>query len=46
MKKLKTQDEWIARAKEVLPAAGFGNFENDIIIKEGNGSKVWDEDGN
>ena len=46
MKKIKTQDEWIARAKEVLPAAGFGNFENDIIIKEGNGSKVWDEDGN
>ena len=46
MKKLKTQDEWITRAKEVLPAAGFGNFENDIIIKEGNGSKVWDEDGN
>jgi len=46
MKKIKTQDEWIARAKEVLPAAGFGNFENDIILKEGNGSKVWDEDGN
>jgi glutamate-1-semialdehyde 2,1-aminomutase len=46
MKKIKTQDEWIARAKEVLPAAGFGNFENNIIIKEGNGSKVWDEDGN
>ena len=46
MKKLKTQDEWITRAKEVLPAAGFGNFENDIIIKEGKGSKVWDEDGN
>ena len=46
MKKIKNQDEWIARAKEVLPAAGFGNFENDIIIKEGNGSKVWDEDGN
>ena len=46
MKKIKTQDEWIARAMEVLPAAGFGNFENDTIIKEGNGSKVWDEDGN
>ena len=29
-----------------MPAAGVGNFENDIIIKEGNGSKVWDEDGN
>ena len=27
-------------------AAGFGNFENDIIIKSGKGSKVWDEDNN
>ena len=35
MKKINTQDEWIKRATEVLPAAGFGNFENDIIIKSG-----------
>ena len=46
MKKINTQDEWIKRANEVLPAAGFGNFENDIIIKSGKGSKVWDEDNN
>ena len=25
MKKINTQEEWIDRAKEVLPAAGFGN---------------------
>ena len=46
MKKINTQEDWINRAKEVLPAAGFGNFENDIIIKRGKGSKVWDEDNN
>ena len=46
MKKINTQEEWIDRAKEVLPAAGFGNFENDIIIKRGKGSKVWDENNN
>ena len=46
MKKIKSQEEWIERAKEVLPAAGFGNFDNDVIICEGKGSKVWDKDGN
>ena len=38
MKKINTQKDWINRAKEVLPAAGFGNFENDIIINRGKGS--------
>ncbi len=46
MKKVRTQSEWIERAKQVLPAGGFGNFDNDIIIREGKGSHVWDEDGN
>ncbi len=45
MLKLQTQEEWIARAKEVLPAGGFGNFDPGIIIREGKGSRVWDEDG-
>ena len=45
MQKLHTQDEWIARAKAVLPAAGFGNFDPEIIISHGTGSRVWDEDG-
>lgn len=45
MHKLHTQSEWIARAKEVLPAAGFGNFDPGIIIARGEGSQVWDEDG-
>ena len=39
------QDNWIERAKKVLPAAGFGNFDPNIIIREGKGSQVWDENG-
>ncbi|WP_170762062.1 aspartate aminotransferase family protein [Ruegeria lacuscaerulensis] len=46
MLKIKTQSEWIARANEVLPAGGFGNFDPGIIIARGEGSRVWDEDGN
>ncbi|WP_209834743.1 aminotransferase class III-fold pyridoxal phosphate-dependent enzyme [Ruegeria sp. HKCCE3926] len=46
MLKIQTQSEWIARAKEVLPAGGFGNFDPGIIIARGEGSHVSDEDGN
>ncbi|MFY2823779.1 aspartate aminotransferase family protein [Ruegeria sp. MALMAid1280] len=46
MLKINTQSEWIARANEVLPAGGFGNFDPGIIIARGRGSRVWDEDGN
>ena len=45
MQKVKTQAEWIARATEVLPAAGFGNFDAGIVISHGQGSRVWDENG-
>ncbi len=41
-----TQQELIDRAFDVLPAGGFGNFDPGIIIREGKGSRVWDEDGN
>ena len=37
---------WQARAAEVLPAAGFGNFDPGVILARGQGSRVWDEDGN
>ena len=40
------QSHWIERAKAVLPAGGFGNFDSSIIIRSGKGSHVWDEDGN
>ena len=45
MNKLHSQADWIARAGEVLPAAGFGNFDPGIIIARGQGSRVWDENG-
>jgi len=40
------QQTWIERAHQVLPGGGFGNFDPGIIIREGKGSRVWDEDGN
>jgi len=43
---MKSQSGWIDRANAVLPAGGFGNFDPGIIIREGRGSRVWDEDGN
>ncbi|WP_108880089.1 aminotransferase class III-fold pyridoxal phosphate-dependent enzyme [Anderseniella sp. Alg231-50] len=43
---MKSQTSWIDRANAVLPAGGFGNFDPGIIIREGRGSRVWDEDGN
>ena len=46
MRKLTSQSEWISRARAVLPAGGFGNFDPGIVIAEGRGSRVWDEDGN
>ena len=45
MQKTHTQAEWIARAQQVLPAGGFGNFAPGIIIACGEGSRVRDEDG-
>lgn len=45
MYKLTSQSDWIARAQQVLPAGGFGNFDPGIVIAKGQGSHVWDEDG-
>ena len=45
MLKVRTQDEWIARARDVLPAGGFGNYDPSLIIERGQGSRVWDADG-
>ena len=33
-------------AQRVLPGGTFGNTGADLIIREGQGSRVWDEDGN
>ena len=40
-----TQERWIERARAVLPAGGFGNFDPGIVIREGQGSRVTDENG-
>src|SRR3954452_16062138 len=32
-------------AKRVLPGGTFGNFPGEVIIREGKGGRVWDEDG-
>ena len=46
MNRIETQTTWTQRARRVLPAAGFGNFDHGIVIARGEGSHVWDEDGN
>ncbi|MEX2643522.1 MAG: aminotransferase class III-fold pyridoxal phosphate-dependent enzyme [Acetobacterales bacterium] len=33
-------------ARRVLPAGGFGNVADDIVIARGEGGRVWDADGN
>ena len=38
-------DDLAARARAVLPAGGFGNFDSDVFIREGHGSRVIDENG-
>ncbi|MTI02522.1 aspartate aminotransferase family protein, partial [Roseibium sp. RKSG952] len=45
MDKIISQTDWIERAKAVLPGGGFGNFDPSIFIRDGQGSRVWDEDG-
>lgn len=40
-----SQADWIERARAVLPGGGFGNFDPSMFIREGRGSRVWDEDG-
>lgn len=44
--KIRTQSEWMERARAVLPGGGFGNFDPNIVIAKGEGAHVWDEDGN
>ncbi|MGB7241273.1 MAG: aminotransferase class III-fold pyridoxal phosphate-dependent enzyme [Sulfitobacter sp.] len=46
MNRIHTQTDWIDRARAVLPAAGFGNFDSGIVIARGEGSHVWDVNGN
>ena len=36
---------WQTRAKHVLTAGGFGNFDPDVVIARGSGGRVWATDG-
>ena len=45
MVKVRSHSQWIELAKELLPAAGFGNFDSDVILSRGEASRVWDESG-
>ena len=40
-----TQADWLARAHAVLPAGGFGNFDPNIVIRDGQSARVRDADG-
>ncbi|HYB08196.1 MAG TPA: aminotransferase class III-fold pyridoxal phosphate-dependent enzyme [Alphaproteobacteria bacterium] len=35
----------VETAKRVLPGGTFGNFAPDVVIREGRGGRVWDENG-
>ncbi len=43
--KTRSHEEWIERAREVLPAGGFGNFDPGFFIRDGSGSRIRSEDG-
>jgi glutamate-1-semialdehyde 2,1-aminomutase len=35
----------VEKAKRVLPGGTFGNFPGEVVIREGRGGRVWDENG-
>src|SRR5215470_4245055 len=39
------QRDLLDTAKRVLPAGSFGNMAGDVVIREGKGGRVWDENG-
>ncbi|MEM7253515.1 MAG: aminotransferase class III-fold pyridoxal phosphate-dependent enzyme [Pseudomonadota bacterium] len=43
---LESSDALLETAHRVLPGGSFGNTAAEIIIREGRGSRVWDENGN
>ena len=40
-----TDNDVYETAKRVLPGGTFGNFPGEVIIREGKGGRVWDEEG-
>ncbi|WP_324754155.1 aspartate aminotransferase family protein [Roseovarius sp. Pro17] len=45
MSETTAMEKWAERARAVLPAGGFGNYDPSIFIQHGKGSRVWDENG-
>jgi glutamate-1-semialdehyde 2,1-aminomutase len=45
MAAIDVQAEVVEKARRVLPGGTFGNFPGDIVIREGRGGRVWDENG-
>jgi glutamate-1-semialdehyde 2,1-aminomutase len=39
------KDDVYATAQRVLPGGTFGNFPAEVVIREGKGGRVWDEEG-
>jgi glutamate-1-semialdehyde 2,1-aminomutase len=39
------ENELYATARRVLPGGTFGNFAAEVVIREGKGGRVWDEEG-
>jgi glutamate-1-semialdehyde 2,1-aminomutase len=40
-----TETDVYATARRVLPGGTFGNFAAEVVIREGKGGRVWDEEG-
>ena len=45
MNRIHSHQDWLARARQVLPAGGFGHFDPGVIIASGKGARVRDEEG-
>ncbi len=45
MRPILSQADWVERARAVFPAGSYGNFDAEVVIREGRGAQVWDEDG-
>lgn len=45
MNRIHSQQDWLERAHQVLPAGGFGHFDPGLVIARGKGARVWDEEG-
>ncbi len=41
----KPMDELIAQSKRVLPGGSFGNLPAEIVLRDGKGARIWDENG-